>query len=51
MIAKGDKVEWNTPQGKTHGKVTKKVGTDKYEVKSDKSGKTAQHKSDALHKK
>jgi len=51
MVAKGDKVEWNTPQGKTKGKITKKVGDDKFEVKSDKSGKTAEHKSSALTKK
>lgn len=66
QLKKGDPVEWNTSQGKTTGKVTKKVtGTDKagghtakasssepqYEVKSDKSGKTAIHKPDALAKK
>jgi len=61
----GDHVEWNTSQGKTHGVVTRKVtGTARagghtahatpsapeYEVKSDKSGKTAIHRPDALKK-
>ena len=65
-IKKGDHVEWTTPQGKTSGIVKKKVvGTDhagghtakasaaepQYEVKSDKSGKTAIHKPEALKKK
>ena len=64
-LKKGDPVEWKTPQGKTTGTVTKKViGTatagghtakaspaePQYEVKSDKSGKTAIHKPDALKK-
>lgn len=62
----GDKVEWNTPQGTTHGKVEKKLTkpTDikehhvdaskddpQYQVVSDKSGKKAAHKPDALTKK
>lgn len=51
MVKKGDKVKWNSPGGETEGKVTKKVGDDKYEVESAKSGKKAQHKSDALTKK
>jgi hypothetical protein len=61
----GDHVAWNTSQGKTVGVVTRKVtGTAKagghiahaspaapeYEVKSDKSGKTAIHRPDALRK-
>ncbi len=61
----GDKVTWNTSQGETHGVVEKKVtGTThvkghvakasredpEYLVKSDKSGKEAVHKPDALHK-
>ncbi len=61
----GEHVEWNTSQGKTQGVVTRKVtGTAKagghtahatpaapeYEVKSDKSGKTAIHRPDALKK-
>jgi hypothetical protein len=62
----GDAVNWQTPQGVTSGKVTRKVtGTAKagghtakaskaepeYEVRSDKSGKKAIHKPGALHKK
>ena len=58
----GDRVEWNTPQGKTRGTVKKKltseteVGGQKinaseddpcYLVKSEKSGKEAAHKVDA----
>jgi hypothetical protein len=65
-LKRGDKVEWNTPQGKTQGTVTRKVtGTaqagghpakatpddPQFEVKSDKSGKPAIHKADALKKK
>jgi hypothetical protein len=61
----GDAVEWNTPQGKTRGKVKKKltsrteVGGQKvnaseddprYLVESEKSGKEAAHKPDALGK-
>jgi len=61
----GDKVEWNTPQGKTRGTVKKKltssteVGGQKinaseddprYLVESEKSGKEAAHKPDALSK-
>jgi hypothetical protein len=61
----GDTVEWNTPQGKTRGKVKKKltssaeVGGQKinaseddprYLVESEKSGKEAAHKPDALSK-
>ncbi len=59
----GDEVEWNTPQGKTRGTVKKKltssteVGGQKinaseddprYLVESEKSGKEAAHKPDAL---
>lgn len=59
----GDTVEWNTPQGKTHGTVKKKltsstqVGGQKinasedeprYLVESEKSGKEAAHKPEAL---
>lgn len=50
-LKKGTKVGWNSPGGKTEGKVTEKVGDDKYEVESAKSGKKAEHKSDALDKK
>jgi len=61
----GDKVEWNTPQGKTRGMVKKKltssteVGGQKinaseddprYLVESEKSGKEAAHTADALSK-
>ena len=59
----GDKVEWNTPQGKTRGTVKKKLTSDtevggqkinaseddpRYLVESEKSGKEAVHKPDAL---
>ena len=62
-FTQGDKVEWNTPQGKTRGTVKKKltssteVGGQKinaseadlrYLVESEKSGKEAAHKPDAL---
>lgn len=61
----GDKVTWNTPQGETHGKVTKKETGDakagghtakatpaepQYRVKSAKTGKEAVHKAEALKK-
>ena len=61
----GDRVEWNTPQGKTRGRVKKKftseteVGGQKvnaseddphYLVESEKSGKEAAHTPDALSK-
>ena len=64
-LKKGQHVEWETSQGKTAGTVTRKItGSAKagghtakatpdepqYEVKSDKSGKTAIHKPDALKK-
>ena len=59
----GDKVEWNTPQGTTRGTVKKKLTSDtevgghkvnasednpRYLVESEKSGKEAVHKRDAL---
>jgi hypothetical protein len=59
----GDKVSWNTSQGKTHGKVVKKLTADthvkgtkitasesdpRYLVESDKTGEEAAHKPDAL---
>jgi hypothetical protein len=65
-FGKGDKVEWNTSQGRTHGTVEKKQTTDtmikghsvkaskddpQYIVKSDKSGKKAAHKPEALDRK
>jgi DUF2945 family protein len=61
----GDEVEWNTPQGKTRGTVKKKlthrteVGGQaiaasevdpRYLVQSEKTGKEAAHKPDALNK-
>lgn len=65
-LKKGDKVEWNTSQGKTHGTVEKKQTTTtqikghkvkatkddpQYIVKSDKTGAKAAHKPDQLKKK
>jgi Hypervirulence associated proteins TUDOR domain len=62
---KGDKVKWNTAQGETTGEVEKKLTspTDikkhhaaaskdnpQYLLKSDKTGKEAAHKPDALEK-
>jgi hypothetical protein len=62
-IAVGDHIAWNTTQGKTRGVVTKKLTRTakarghiakpskrepQYEVKSEKSGKTAIHKPQAL---
>ena len=62
----GDKVEWDTSQGKTHGVVEKKQTTEthikthkvaaskddpQYIVKSEKSGKKAAHKPEELRKK
>ena len=61
----GDKISWNTPQGETHGKIVerkteeftfdgqkfKAADDDPYAiVESDKSGKQAAHKPDALKK-
>ncbi len=61
----GDEVEWNTPQGKTRGTVKKKLTSrtevggqtvaaseddPRYLVQSEKTGKEAAHKSDALEK-
>jgi Hypervirulence associated proteins TUDOR domain len=60
-----DTVEWNTPQGKTRGTVKKKLTSEtnvggqkvnasednpRYLVESEKSGKEAAHKPDALTK-
>lgn len=59
----GDKVEWNTPQGRTTGTVARKLTADtevagrtvaaseddpRYVVESEKSGKEATHKPSAL---
>jgi hypothetical protein len=64
-LSSGDSVSWNTPQGKTTGKVTKKVtgsaqagghtakasrDDPQYEVRSDSTGKKAIHKTDSLEK-
>jgi hypothetical protein len=61
----GDTVEWNTPQGKTRGKVKRKLTSStqiggqkvnaseddpRYVVESEKSGKEAAHKPNALSK-
>ena len=61
----GEKVEWNTLQGKTRGTVKKKLTSrtevggqtiaaseedPRYLVQSEKSGKEAAHKPDALEK-
>ena len=62
---KGDKVIWNTSQGRTHGTIVRKATSEthikghkvaasedapEYIVKSDKSGDLAAHKADALTK-
>ncbi len=59
----GDKVEWNTPEGKTRGTLKRKLTSNtlvggqkinaseddpRYLVESEKSGKEAVHKPDAL---
>ena len=64
-LKKGDAVEWNTPQGKTRGKVVKKLTAPakikghevaasdenpEYLVESDKSGGRAVHQPGALNK-
>ncbi len=64
-LHKGDKVEWETSQGTTRGKVVKKQTTPttikedpvkasrsdpQYTVESTKTGKRAAHKPQALHK-
>ena len=65
-LKKGDRVEWGTSQGKTQGKVEKKVTSEtqieghtakaskddpQYVVKSEKTGKKAVHKPASLEKK
>ncbi len=62
-FSKGNAVTWNTPQGTTEGKVVRKVTSTtriaghtakatqedpQYVVKSDKTGKTAVHRPEAL---
>lgn len=64
-LHQGDRVEWNTPQGKTTGRVIRKAtrrtkvdGTELkgstddpvYLVESEKTGKRAGHKAAALRK-
>lgn len=64
-LERGDKVEWNTPQGKTRGRVVKKLTREthvkghkvaaspdhpEFLVKSDASGKEAAHKPGSLKK-
>jgi hypothetical protein len=59
-----DRVSWNTPQGMTTGKIVRVISTHTevdgrtvaasktdlhYEVESEKSGKRAVHRADALH--
>lgn len=65
-LKQGDKVEWNTSQGKTSGEVQKRVTSKtkikghevkasednpQYVVESDKSGEKAAHKPESLRKK
>jgi hypothetical protein len=65
-LKKGDRVEWNTSQGKTTGEVKKRVtsktkikghevkaskGNPQYVVESEASGKQAAHKPESLEKK
>ena len=64
-LHKGDQVEWETSQGKTHGKIVRKLtaprmikgrkvaaskGNPEYLVESEKSGEQAAHKPQALKK-
>lgn len=64
-LKKGDKVSWDTSQGKTHGEVVQKLTSPKrikgheakaskddpqYLVKSDKTGAEAAHKPEELRK-
>lgn len=64
-LTKGDRVEWHTSQGKTSGKVIKKLTAEtdvkghhvaatednpEFLVKSDKSGAQAAHKPESLKK-
>jgi hypothetical protein len=64
-LKEGDKVEWNTPQGKTRGVIKEKLTSrtevggqtiaaskddPRYLVESEKSGKETVHKPDALTK-
>ena len=64
-LKRGDRVEWNTSQGKTRGTVERKLTAEtdieghhvaaskenpEYLVKSEKSGKEAAHKPESLKK-
>ena len=64
-LSSGDRVSWNTPQGRTHGEVVARRTKDftfdgqhftasadepAYIVKSEKSGSEAAHKGSALRK-
>jgi hypothetical protein len=64
-LKKGDRVEWNTPQGKTRGTVERKLTEEmwidrhrvaaspdnpEYLVRSERSGDLAAHKPSALRK-
>lgn len=64
-LSKGDRVSWNTPQGRTRGEVVQEKSSDfefagqhftassdepAYIVKSEKSGDEAAHKRSALRK-
>ena len=65
-LEKGDRVTWNSHGGTAEGTVRRTITEDteasgrtvrasadepQYEVESDKSGRTAVHKPDALHRK
>lgn len=65
QLKRGDRVEWNTSQGKTTGEVKKKLTSPteikghhvsasqenpQYLVESEKSGKEAAHKPESLQK-
>ncbi|HWT34672.1 MAG TPA: DUF2945 domain-containing protein [Paraburkholderia sp.] len=64
-LKRGDRVSWNTPQGMTTGRIVRAITMDteldghtvaaskddvRYEVESEKSGKRAVHRAEALHK-
>lgn len=64
-LGKGDEVSWRSHGGKARGKVKRKIAErtqtsgrtvdaskdePQYEVESDRSGRSAVHKPDALHK-
>jgi hypothetical protein len=64
-LSKGDRVSWNSHGSRTEGSVERRITADteasgrtvraseddpQYEVRSDKSGRTAVHKPGALHR-